>query len=561
MQKNTSKPDVKPRTGGVALAEQLSALGVDRIFTVPGETFIAALDGLYDQADIQTIVCRNEGGAAMMAEAHAKLTGRPGVVFVTRAPGLANAISGLVVARQDHSPLLLLVGLPGTSMENRGDLQSFEFERVMGAFTKSVSIVRDPDRIPEVCARTYTQALSDRPGPVAIGLPEDCLNETCMAPVITSLKKKTGTPTNAQLAAVAEALDRAAAPLVIIGGGPWSEKAQRRIESIAELLDLPVAASFRCQDFMDNRHPCYVGHLGIAVDASLAAGVRSADLIIAIGANLGDVSTGGYHLMTAPETDQTLIHVMPSADDLSKAIEADHAIVCSPQKFLKALAKRKVANTTRWTMWRQDLRAAYVDSQKPIPTPGQVQLEQVVLTLSDLLPDDAIVTNGAGNYAQFVHRYFRYKGFRTCLAPAAGSMGYGLPAAIAAKLTNPERTVVAFAGDGCLMMTVQELATAVQYGANIIAIVANNGMLGTIRMHQEQRFPGRVIATTLSNPDFVQMAESFGVFGQQVKTTEDFAPAFEHALTCNRPALVELLLDPDAITPQDTLSNIRNSGL
>ncbi len=560
MQKKTSKTELKPRTGGAVAAEQLSALGIARIFTVPGETFISALDGLYDQPKIQTIVCRNEGGAAMMAEAHAKLTGRPGVVFVTRAPGLANTISGLVVARQDHSPLVLLVGLPKTHVENRGDLQISEFENIMSALTKSVSLVRDPDRIPEVLARAFLQARSGRPGPVAVGLPEDCLNSLCGAETIKPQQPSSSKPTNKQITDVAHALKSAEAPLILVGGGPWNKKSQKRIEAFAERFNIPVAAAFRCQDFIDNRHHCYVGHMGIALDPTLATAVRDADLVLAIGANLGDVTTGGYTLIKSPQPDQTLIHIMPSADDLSKTITADQPIVCAPEKFLKAIAKLRAPRKSRWARWRKDLRQAYTTSLKPKPTPGRVQLEKVVQTLSELLPETAIVTNGAGNYAQFVHRYFCYKGFRTCLAPAAGSMGYGLPAAIAAKLAKPRRTVVAFAGDGCLMMTVQELATAVQYGANIIVIVANNGILGTIRMHQEQRFPDRVIATTLTNPNFAKLADSFGAFGQQVKKTEDFAPAFQYALESNKPALIELLIDPDAITPEETLANVRNSG-
>ncbi len=561
MKKKTSKSDLKPRTGGIAAAEQLAALGVERIFTVPGETFISALDGLYDQPTIQTIVCRNEGGAAMMAEAHAKLTGKPGVVFVTRAPGLANTISGLVVARQDHTPLVLLVGLPKTRSENRGDLQISEFENVMGALTKSVSIVRDPNRIPEAFAHAYQNACSERPGPVAIGLPEDCLNDRCDAPIVKSRRSAAGNPSTKQMAAVGSALKKANAPLILVGGGPWSKAAQERVETFANRFDIPIAAAFRCQDFVDNRHPCYIGHTGIAINPKLAAAIRNADVVLAIGANLGDVTTGGYTLIKAPQPDQMLIHVMPSARDLSRTITADQDIACPPEKFLKMLEKLEAPKKSRWAAWRRDLRNAYTSSLRAKLTPGAVHLEKVVQTLSNTLPESAIITNGAGNYAQFVHRYFVYKGFRTCLAPAAGSMGYGLPAAIAAKLAKPKRTVIAFAGDGCLMMTVQELATAVQYGLNIIVIVANNGILGTIRMHQEQRFPNRVIATTLTNPNFADLADSFGAFGQLVKKTEDFASALERALKSKKPSLIELAIDPEAITPEETLANIRSSGV
>ena len=561
VQKKTSKSDKTLRTGGTAVAEQLCALGVRRLFTVPGETFITALDGLYDQPKIETIVCRHEGGAAMMAEASAKMTGRPGVVFVTRAPGLANSISGLVVAHQDQTPLVVLVGLPNSNLENRGDLQLSEFQAMMGALAKTATVVREPERIPEALARAFHLASTGRPGPVVVGFPEDCLSAACGAKIVKSIPTTALRPPKKQMAHLTAELKNAEAPLIIVGGGPWSKKIQRRIEEFADQFDIPVAAAFRCQDFFDNRHRCYVGHAGIAINPNLAAAIRGADLLLVIGANLGDVTTGNYSLIKSPEPQQTLVHIHPSAEDISKTCRADIAIPCAPSTFGRALDKLTPPDKNRWRAWRRDLRKSYKSSLKPKPTPGAVQLEQVVTQLSDMLPTDAILTNGAGNYAQFVHRYFAYKGYRTCLAPAAGSMGYGLPAAIAAKLTMPKRTVVAFAGDGCLMMALPELATAVQYGLNIIVIIANNGMLGTIRMHQEQRFPNRVIATTLTNPNFAELAKSFGAFGEQVRKTEDFAVAFKRARKSGRPALIELMLDPDAITPEESLTSIRSAGL
>lgn len=556
MQLTPSDKKTKRYSGGTVLAEQLALLGTRRIFTIPGETFISVLDGLYDRAEIQPVVCRHEGGAAMMAEASAKLTGKPGVVFVTRAPGLANAISGLAVARHDHTPLVLLVGLPSTHVENRGDLQAEEFHGMMSALTKWTTVVRDPQHIPATLARAFHRAQSGRPGPVAIGFPENCLNAPSLPAFVRPHKHAQQAPTSKQLNDIASVLNAAKRPLLLVGGGPWSKKTQKRAEKFAERLDMPVAAAFRCQDFFDNRHKCYVGHAGIAMDAALADSIGRADVVVALGANLGDVTTEGYSLIKSPQPDQVLIHIMPGSEDLSKACRADIAIAASPVEAAKALSKLKPAvDTTKWRTWRRDLRRAYKASRKPVPTPGRVNMERIVRMLSKQLPSTAIITNGAGNYTQFVHRYFTYKGFRSCLAPIAGSMGYGIPAAISAKLEHPKRTVVAFAGDGCFMMSVQELATAVQYGANIIVIIANNGMLGTIRMHQEKRFPKRVIATTLTNPDFVALAESLGAHGERVTRTAEFEPAFKRALNMNKPAVIDLVLDPQAIAPEEILAN------
>lgn len=557
VQKKLTKSSVSIRSGGVAVAEQLAALGTRRIFTVPGETFISALDGLYDQPKIRTIVCRHEGGAAMMAEATAKLTGKPGVVFVTRAPGLANAVSGLVVSRHDQTPLVLLVGLPNSKLENRGDLQVAEFQSLMGALTKSTIIVRNSDHIPQALANAFHEAQSGRPGAVAVGFPEDCLNAPCATPIVQPHRKRPAGPKKKPMKTVAKLLRSAKKPLVIVGGGAWCKKTQTDVEDFAARFQLPVASAFRCQDFFDNRHQCYVGHAGIAIDPSLANGIRQADVLIVIGANLGDVTTGQYRLIKSPQPNQRLIHVRPKGDRTTATCRPDLKISASSRQFAKALRKLDVHNKTpRWSGWRRKLRKGYKSNVRPVATPGAVNLEQVVHTLAKTLPKSAIITNGAGNYAQFVHRYFVYKGFGTCLAPAAGSMGYGLPAAIAAKLAKPKRTVVAFAGDGCVMMCIQELATAVQYGANVITIVANNGMLGTIRMHQEIRFPDRVIATTLTNPNFAALAESFGAHGERVATTSDFPAAFQRAQASNKPAVIELLLDPEALTPEDSLSDI-----
>lgn len=557
MPKRAPKTSQTTVSGGHRLAQQLSVLGVRRVFTVPGETFLAALDGLYDQNKIQTIVCRHEGGAAMMAEADAKLTGVPGVIFVTRAPGLANAISGIVVARHDHTPLVVLVGLPNSRLENRGDLQLSEFENLMGAMTKWQTVVRDPDRLPATLVRAFHIARSGRGGPVAIGLPEDCLNSATSADVLEPLTALKSRPAPRQLTSVYEVLSGAKRPVCLVGGGRWSKKAQARLQQFAKRFDLPVITAFRCQDYIDNRHRCYAGHAGIAMQSGVRDALKHSDVILALGANLGDVTTDGYSLIGAPSPKQKLIHIHPSGDDISKVCHADIAIVASPAAFLKsAMSWPSPSLTAKRKNWLKDLNEAYKKSVKPESTPGNVKLEKIVRAVSKALPETSIVCNGAGNYAQFVHRYFVYKQFRTCLAPVSGSMGYGIPAAISAKLAEPNRPAVAFAGDGCFMMSCQELATAVQYGANIIVIIANNQMLGTIRMHQEQRFPDRVIATTLLNPDFVALAKSFDAEAEAVTKTKDFKPLLERALKCKKPFIIELRLDPDAITPTTTLKDI-----
>lgn len=554
----TSKK-TKKQLGGHLVAEQLGLLGVRTLFTVPGETFLAVLDGIYDRPKISPILCRHEGGAAMMAEASAKLTGEPGVVFVTRAPGLANAISGLVVARHDHTPLLLLVGLASTTCENRGDLHADEFKNLMGSVAKSATIVRDPARIPDALLRAHALASSGRPGPVAVAFPQDCLNAYTQARAMKPEARVAPAPSPKHIDAISEALKTAKRPMVLVGGGPWSKACQKNVERFAKAFDLPVTAAFRCQDFVDNRKPSYVGHAGIAIEPTLKSGLEQSDVLIVIGANLGDVTTGNYSHITSPVPDQKLIHIHPNAADISKACRADVSIVADVENATACLADLKPSNKKMvWSDWRRALRKGYKTSLKPQTTPGRVTLEHIVTHLDQVLPPSAIVTNGAGNYAQFVHRYFRYKGTGTCLAPAAGSMGYGVPAAVAAKLHHPNRTVVAFAGDGCMTMTLQELGTAVQYGLNVIVIVANNGLLGTIRMHQEAHYPKRVIATTLTNPNFAMLAESFGATGIQVRSNKAFDEAFAHALEDIRPVVIEVALDPNAITPSKTLDEIRS---
>jgi acetolactate synthase I/II/III large subunit len=545
------------RHGGKILIDQLEAQGASSAFTVPGESFLAALDGLHDSNRIKTIICRQEGGASMMAEAWGKITGEPGVCFVTRGPGLANAMSGLHVAQQDSTPMLLFVGLPEAGVEDRDAFQEIETKSLLGSFVKWAAVIRQTERIPEYVSHAYHLARSGRPGPVVLGLPEDMLAADCAVSDAEPANMRDCRPAPEDVAELQRLLAGAARPLLIAGGPGWSRAAKAGLETFADRFHLPVACAFRYQDYVDNRHRCYVGCAGIGIEPTLGKAIKEADLLIVIGARLGEMTTGGYALLKIPNPSQRLVHVHPSPDELGSVYRADLPITSSTARFAEALSRLEPAGEVPWASHTQTLRAAYRNFLKPISMPGSVKLADVVRTASELLPEDAFITNGAGNYAAFVHRYFEYKGYRSQLAPTSGSMGYGLPAAIAAKIAEPGRVVVNFQGDGCFLMTGQELATAVQYGLAIVTIVANNGMYGTIRMHQEREYPRRVVGTTLINPDFAAYARSFGADGYTVETTADFAPALKSALNNNRPAIIELKLDPEAISPRQTLTALR----
>jgi acetolactate synthase I/II/III large subunit len=546
--------------GGRTLIDQLETQGVTAAFTVPGESFLAALDGLYESNRIRTVICRQEGGAAMMAEAWGKLTGRPGICFVTRGPGAANAMSGLHVAQQDSTPMILFVGLPSQRYEDREAFQEIDVKRLFSSFVKWAAVIRATSRIPEYVSRAFHAASAGRPGPVVLGLPEDVLSATTEAKEAKPARIAEPAPSPADMKEVERLIGDAKRPLMIVGGPGWSADVQRQVETFAERFDLPVAASFRCQDYFDNRHRCYAGHAGIGIDRKLAEGIRGADLLVVIGARLGEMTTSGYTLVEVPNPSQRLVHVHPGGDELGTVYRADLPIVATARAFAAALGQLAPPLSIPWRQHRAELRAAAEMTMKPTATPGAVRLGEVVRIVSEMLPEDGIVTNGAGNYTAFLHRYFQYKGYRTQLAPTSGSMGYGLPAAIAAKMAEPARPVVAFAGDGCFMMTCQELATAVQYGVAIVIIIANNGMYGTIRMHQEKQYPGRVIGTNLINPDFAAFARSFGANAETVERTEDFRPAFARAMNAGKPAVIELKIDPEAISPLQTLSQMRASS-
>jgi acetolactate synthase-1/2/3 large subunit len=548
------------RHGGKILIDQLEAQGASAAFTVPGESFLAALDGLHDSNRIKTVICRQEGGAAMMAEAWGKVTGEPGVCMVTRGPGAANAMAGLHVAQQDSTPMIMFLGLPGEKHEDREAFQEIETKSLFSSFVKWAAVIRSTSRIPEYVSRAYHVAKNGRPGPVVLGLPEDMLSAKGEAADAKPARLADPAPGPADTAAFKQLLAKAQRPLMIVGGPGWSKDIQKEVEEFAERFEMPVAAAFRFQDYIDNRHRCYAGHAGIGLDAKLAAAIRNADVLIVVGARLGEMTTSGYTLIEIPNPTQTLVHVHPSGNELGSVYRADLPLNATAATFVEMLATLPAPASKPWSGTTRELNEAYRASLSPIATPGSVQFAEVVRTVSDMMPEHGIVTNGAGNYAAFVHRYMQYKGYRSCLAPTSGSMGYGLPAAIAAKLADPTRTVVNFAGDGCFLMTGQEMATAAQYGLDIVTIVANNGMYGTIRAHQERQYPERVVGTTLMNPDFAAYARAFGGHGEKVERTADFKGAFERALAARKPAIIELAIDPEALTPRQTLSQIRAAG-
>jgi acetolactate synthase-1/2/3 large subunit len=550
------------RRGGQLVAECLRLHGVDTIFTVPGESFLAVLDGLHDvKSDIRLVVCRQEGGAAYMAEAYAKLTGRPGVVMVTRGPGATNASVGVHTAFQDQTPLVVLIGQVGRDQFEREAFQELDFRKMYAPLAKWVTQIENPARVPELLGRAFQTAASGRPGPVVVALPEDMLRETASVGLGDPYKVVRPSPGQAQMERLHELLARARQPFMLVGGGGWSAQTAADVMAFAEANRIATGAAFRCQDYFDNSHPCYAGHVGIGVEPALSARVKASDLLIVVGERLGEITTSGYTLLSVPRPAMTLVHVHPGVEELGRVYQADLPINAGSAEFAAAVRRLPPVDSSRWSAATAVAHAEYEATLEPIAQPGALDMGEVMRTVRDRLPADAIVTNGAGNYATWVHRYYRFRRFNSQLAPVSGSMGYGVPSAVAAKLAHPERTVVSFSGDGCFLMNGQELSTAVRYGLDPVFLVVNNGMFGTIRMHQEREYPGRVHGTDLVNPDFAAYARAFGAHGEIVDKTADFAAAFERALTAGRAALLEMRVDPEAITPKTTLSAIREAAL
>lgn len=542
--------------GGSVLIDALAAQGVSRIFCVPGESYLAALDALFD-ANIETIVARQEGGATMMAEAHGKLTGKPGIAFVTRGPGATNAASGVHVAFQDSTPMVLFIGQVATDQRDREAFQEVDYRAMYDPLAKWVAQIDRVDRIGEYVSRAFHVAQSGRPGPVVLALPEDVLSteldERPAAPPPATLA--TAAPSAAEVTHVATLLSQAQRPFVIVGGGSWNGEAAIGLGEFAERAHVPVGTSFRCQDYLDNRHPNYAGDVGIAPNPALAKTIDEADLILALGPRLGEMTTGGYTLLTPPKTSQKLIHVHADANELGRVYHPDVAIACRPAQIAIALAETCLPPTRDRIGYVRECRTAYEAWQVPQVTVGDLRMENVISHLNTVLPNDAIMTNGAGNYAAWLHRYYRYRSWRTQLAPTSGSMGYGLPAAIAAKLETPDIDVICLAGDGCLQMVIQEFGTAIQYGANVVVLVANNGVYGTIRMHQHRTYPGRPSGTELRNPDFAALARAYGGYGATVTRDEDFPDALSAARAAGVPAIIDMKIDPRAVSPRMVLAD------
>ncbi|MEL7281559.1 MAG: thiamine pyrophosphate-dependent enzyme, partial [Pseudomonadota bacterium] len=509
-----------------------------------------ALDGLYGSG-IDVVVARQESGAAMMAEAAGKLTGRPGVAFVTRGPGATNASAGVHIAMQDSTAMVLFVGQVASDQRDREAFQEVDYRAMFGPLAKWVAEIDRADRIPEYISHAFHIAQSGRPGPVVLALPEDMLSGPAEGSAVAAASRASGLAAEADVTAVLERVSQAERPFVMVGGGGWSAEAADALGRFATAMGVPVGASFRCQDYLSNDHPCYAGDVGIGINPALAERVRTSDCLLVLGARLGEMTTSGYTLITPPEPKQPLIHVYPDADELGRVYRPDLGICAGPGAFVQQLAD--AAPPRNGGAWLREARAEYEAWQVPRKTPGDLRMEHVVGHLAATLPRDAIVTNGAGNYSAWLHRYYRYRGWRTQLAPTSGSMGYGLPAAVAAKLTHPEREVICLAGDGCFQMTCQEFGTACEFGANVVVIICDNGVYGTIRMHQERAYPGRHSGTGLRNPDFAAWAESYGAFGRRVERDEEFADALAEAraaAAAGRPAILHLITDPRAVTPR-----------
>ena len=544
------------RHGGHILVDQLKINGVERVFSVPGESFLAALDGLYNSG-IENIVCRHEGGAAMMAEADAKITHSPGVVFVTRGPGATNASSGIHVAMQDSTPLIVFVGQVPLEHRDREAFQEIDYERFFSPIAKWVAEIKDLKRLPEYVARAFQVSQAGRPGPVIISLPEDILSGICEVPDRPRVVLGQQFTSDSEIKKIENAIIKAKRPLVIVGGTGWGKEAVKNLGVFVKNFNLPVATTFRRQHLIDNRHDCYIGDLGTGMNPALAETVKGSDLIIAIGTRLGEIATGAYELIDPKKTEQEIIHIHTDPDEFCHVYQPSLAVLSSTENILDQLVGLSKLVNPEWSSQTSEGRQNYLNWITPKETPGPVKLEKIIKWLSNNLPEDSIVTNGAGNYAAFLHRYFAFKEYPTAIGPTSGSMGYGFPASIAAKLRFPDKTVICLAGDGCFQMTLNEMSTAAQNKLAIIVIVVNNGKYATIRMHQEKNYPGRVSGTELHNPDFAALAKAYGGFGIKVQKTEDFVAAYNEAVASGLLSVIELQIDDEVLSTSQTVSEVR----
>jgi len=545
------------KTGGQLIVDALEANGVQRIFCVPGESYLAVLDALHD-SPIETIVCRQEGGAAMMADCEGRLTGKPGICFVTRGPGATNASAGVHIARQDSNPMILFIGQIARGYKEREAFQEVDYKRFYGDIAKWVVEIDDALRIPELLTRAFSVATSGRPGPVVVSLPEDMLTDVVDAPkplAFTPVETRPGDP---EMAALGALLEKAERPFVILGGTRWTEESVKQMCATLERWSLPVGCSFRRQALCDQLHASYAGDVGIGINPKLGTYIKEADLVLMVGCRLGEMPSSDYTLLKSPYPDQTLVHVHPDPHELGRVYRPTVAINATPAAFAEAFAGTAPTKAPVWANRTEQLHQSYLEwSTPPASGPGKVHIGPIMAHLEEVLAQDAVICNGAGNFATWMHRFHRHRRFNTQSAPTSGSMGYGLPAGVAAKHVFPDREVIVWAGDGDFLMHGQEFATAVQYDLPIVVVILNNGIYGTIRMHQERDYPGRVSGTDLKNPDFAAYARAFGGHGETVVATEEFAPAFERARKSGKPSIIEIKLDPEAIAPTRTLTQIR----
>ena len=546
-------------TAAEQIVQSLVLNAIDHVFCVPGESYLPVLDALHAVQDrIRVITCRHEAGAANMAEAYGKLTGKPGVCMVTRGPGAAHASIGVHTAEQDSTPMILLVGQVARGDKGRGAFQEVDYPAVFGTYAKWAAELDDPARVGELMDRAFATARQGRQGPVVLALPEDVLAAPAEGPAPGAV-----TPAHAgldpdALALIGARLERAERPVVILGGSGWSELALDMLDRWLWVCLMPTVLSFRRKDLLDNTHASYIGDIGLGANPKLIERIKAADLVIALGARLGENPTQGYSLFTREQAAASLVHIHPSDRELGRVWPAAITALADVSPAALSLVTLDPSRSARWRGWLKDARADYEDFTRPVKVGGAVNLSEVVAHMAKVLPEDAIICNGAGNFAAWLHRFYRHRAHHTQLAPTSGAMGYGFPAAIAAKLVHPEREVICFAGDGDFLMTGQELATAVQFGANVIVVVVDNGSYGTIRAHQEQRFPGRVMATDLKNPDFVAYARAFGAWSTRVERTEHFAAALDEARRAESPALIHLVTDVEDIAPGRTLTQLRS---
>ncbi|WBU53051.1 thiamine pyrophosphate-binding protein [Paracoccus sp. SCSIO 75233] len=547
------------RHGGQLLVECLLALGGRKGFGVPGESYLAVLDALHDtEGKLDFVLCRNEGGAAFMAAAWGKLTGQPGLCFVTRGPGVTNASIGIHTAMQDSAPMIIFVGQVGTDMKGREAFQEIDYRAVFGTMAKWAVEIDDVDRIPEVLSRAWITATTGRPGPVVIALPEDMLTSlTDQAPLTGPARIAESAPAPDAVVEAQKLLADAKRPLILMGGCNWTDAGRDALQNFAEASDIPVVAAFRYQDQFDNHSPVYAGEAGVGMPPHVKALIREADVILAVNVRFGEMTTDGYTLLDVPVPKQRLIHVHGSDREIGKIYQPSLGIHAGPNAFAAALSPV----SGDWATWREKARADWEASLNVPPQPSPVDMAAVTIHLREVLPDDAILTNGAGNFTVWPNKFFPFGPKARLLAPQSGAMGYGLPAAIAAQIAHPDRIVVCFAGDGDFQMNCQELGTAMQAGEQPIVLILNNGIYGTIRAHQERNYPARVSGTTLENPDFIALARAYGFHAERVESTEEFAPAFARAMESHTGAVLELNISPEALTPRQTLSQMRDAAL